>query len=233
MQQIKTKHTALLIFMRSAKAESQAKSFVWNASAKKSEQIAKRLNKHILALGHRTNLPVIIGDEQIQQGNTFGDRFQSALQHTFNQGFERIIAIGNDCLELSVQTIQASSAALETQDIVLGPTYDGGVYLFGLNKRSFEQLKLESLPWQTAHLYSALINQCSSLNLKLQTLHVARDADDHSTLLHILTKLPSIHQLKAALLNLLQPTPTIFIEKEFHFLPCLGSAPPLRGPPII
>ena len=59
---------------------------------------------------------------------------KNAFRWGFNKGYDRISLIGTDLWELEKKLIIKSFQKLKNNDIVFGPTFDGGYYLIGLRK---------------------------------------------------------------------------------------------------
>ena len=72
--------------------------------------------------------------QKIQNGNNLGIRMKNAFRWGFNKGYNRISLIGTDLWELEKKLIIKSFQKLKNNDIVFGPTFDGGYYLIGLRK---------------------------------------------------------------------------------------------------
>ena len=76
-----------------------------------------------------------------QQGEDLGARMHDALCRAFQQGYEAVLLTGSDLPELEAECLEKAFTALETTDVVLGPTSDGGYYLIGMKapcRRVFE-----------------------------------------------------------------------------------------------
>ena len=58
---------------------------------------------------------------------------------------------------------------LETKDLVLGPSKDGGFYLMGIKKAQFHKKTFVELPWQTNHLHKSIASIVTAKNLEIQT----------------------------------------------------------------
>ncbi|WP_282162396.1 TIGR04282 family arsenosugar biosynthesis glycosyltransferase [Ulvibacterium marinum] len=71
-------------------------------------------------------------EKKVQQGNNLGERMIQAFSEGFNNGFEKIIVIGSDMLDLSQSDIENAFTALDEDDFVIGPAEDGGYYLLGM-----------------------------------------------------------------------------------------------------
>ena len=71
-------------------------------------------------------------DKRAQKGVNLGERMARAFSEGFNNGFEKIVIIGSDMLDLSQSDIENAFATLEENDFVIGPAEDGGYYLLGM-----------------------------------------------------------------------------------------------------
>jgi uncharacterized protein len=69
-----------------------------------------------------------------QKGEGLAAGLTSVFAH-FAEGYQRrIIAFNSDSPHLPRLVLQGAFEALEAQDLVVGPTYDGGYYLVGANR---------------------------------------------------------------------------------------------------
>ena len=98
-------NTAIVVFIRSISEEVRVKSFSNSNSRNQTKKVVKELNRHIIKLSKKTHLPVIVGNENIQSGFSFGERLKSVCQHAFSQGFENLILVGNDCLQVDSNSL--------------------------------------------------------------------------------------------------------------------------------
>lgn len=91
-------------------------------------------------------LQKLLGKEQRyrkQVGDTLGVRMHQAIQEVLHMGYESCVLIGADIPTLQAQQLQQSFQQLESVDVVLGPTKDGGYYLIGAKKpipEAFDQV---------------------------------------------------------------------------------------------
>jgi glycosyltransferase A (GT-A) superfamily protein (DUF2064 family) len=147
-------NTALLLFVRDEREEAQLKPLVRNQRA--SAALFRRFNAHARQQAQRTDLPLFVVKGEQQQGHTFGERLANAIESVFARGYERVISLGNDCLQLQPQHILKAAQQLQQHDLVLGPAADGGVYLLGISKSLYKRQTFLALPWQTERLATAL-----------------------------------------------------------------------------
>ena len=186
--------TAILLFSRSAAAEAVAKPLLGRSAQ------AQRLAQRMVAVAHstaeKTGLPVFVVSEAHQRGTSFGERFYNAFNDVFQQGFEAVMAIGNDCLSLDAVLLKRAACQLERgSDVVLGEATDGGVYLMGLTQKSFQNIDFQSIKWQTSAVFSDLQVQILGSGLTISYLQVLSDVDTPADLKRVSLGLPRSWQL--------------------------------------
>ncbi len=140
--------TAVLYFSLSPRREFHRKRL--SNSVTRNRLLLISLDDHIKSKLGNVEMDVILWDENKQVGNSFGERFAHAFQTLFDRGYENIIAVGNDCPELSIRDITDAASILARKLPVLGPARDGGVYLLGLTKIQFNPVAFENISWNTA-----------------------------------------------------------------------------------
>jgi rSAM/selenodomain-associated transferase 1 len=69
-----------------------------------------------------------------QQGERLNERLQAVFNVCFEQGFEGVVAMNSDSPTLPGDYLVEAFERLETADVVLGPSEDGGYYLIGLKR---------------------------------------------------------------------------------------------------
>jgi len=106
-----------------------------------------------------------------QQGDDLGEKITHALQRLLNE-HKKVILIGSDCPEVTHQTIDEARAALDENDVVIGPAADGGYYLIGMKK--YHNL-FNEIDWSTEEVLQQTMQKAEDLNVKL--LDEKRDID--------------------------------------------------------
>lgn len=226
-------HTAVLLFTRTPGAEALCKNFFAQPSVRHNQLLAQQLVGHAVQVAQQSTLPYFIITEQEQQGSTFGQKLTHAITSVFSKGFKKVIVIGNDCLGLTLATIIQANNALQHNDIVLGPTGKGGVYLIGLSAHAFKAGALQNIAWQTADVYGALTQYAAQNFFKTAYLPPLRDVNHYQDLVAAVQTLGSMGFLKSYVLSLLasfhQPiAPFIFFSNTIHVYGIKG----LRAPPF-
>ncbi len=223
---------ALLFFSRSLKSEAAAKRWLPNRSQEQDQAAASLLIEQAREAIKASGFPVFHFHEGNQQGTTFGARLANAYQFVFEQGYDAVIAVGNDSPQLGKTDWGQVRQALMSGRAVLGPSIRGGGYLIGLNKWQFDPLSFRSLPWQTDRLWKALFQYASDSQevVILEELLDVNDWDDLSVLL----KLPDLDPFfrKRLLLILQNRRSAAIVALKHYFSAVFRSAIELRGPPF-
>lgn len=126
-------------------------------------------------------------EKLVQQGNDLGEKMQHAFEHGFKLGYEKILLIGSDLPDISVQIIQQGFLELNDADIVFGPAEDGGYYLVGMKK--LYPTIFQNKPWSTEELLSLTLKELT--DYKFQLLPFLNDIDEYKDL----EKYPKLLQL--------------------------------------
>ncbi|QCK13959.1 TIGR04282 family arsenosugar biosynthesis glycosyltransferase [Mangrovivirga cuniculi] len=87
----------------------------------------------------------------------------------------KIIIIGSDCYDLSLQHLEKASKKLDDSDVVIGPSNDGGYYLLGL--KSINDELFSGIEWSTPEVLDKTIEKCKSLGLKIDFIEQLIDID--------------------------------------------------------
>lgn len=117
----------------------------------------------------------------IQKGSHLGEKMRHAFLELFQLNYTKIVIVGTDIPELSTTLIQEAFEALNSHEVVLGPTKDGGYYLLGLKKLHHE-LFAEEIPWSTPLVFEKTRQICQAKKLSLYELKLLSDIDDYTDL---------------------------------------------------
>lgn len=113
--------------------------------------------------------------KKLQKTGDLGDKMLYAFQEGFDSGYDKIVIIGSDCLELNVNHIKDAYQFLDQYDVVLGPSADGGYYLLGM-KRLIPGLFLDK-PWSEPDLYRQTVLTIRNESLTYYELEQLNDID--------------------------------------------------------
>ncbi len=116
-----------------------------------------------------------------QMSGCLSDKIFSAFDNT-DESYQKRILVGSDIPSLSKHDIEDSIHYLDTFDVVIGPSNDGGFYLVGTKNNShsiFKNLKLNKISKQD------IFNICTEKKLSFKTLRVLKDIDVPKDLLFL------------------------------------------------
>lgn len=98
-----------------------------------------------------------------QSGRGLADALSSTFRIFLERGFRRVIAFNSDSPHLPPHLLEQAFTLLDTSDIVVGPTEDGGYYLVG--SKSHQPTLFEQAHLGTDTALGALVTQAHSLKL--------------------------------------------------------------------
>lgn len=217
---------AVLLFTRTAGEEARHKRFISHGAG--NAAVAAQLIQRAAATARQAGLDFLQTDSRSQRGATFGERLAQALTQAFCLGYEQLLVIGNDCPQLSPRLLRRATTELAATGAVLGPAADGGVYLLGISRASFDAASFAALPWQTANLGAAL----AGLLHRAGTLPRLTDVDNERDLARVLRQ-PLTGRLRRVLRRLRTAAfgrlPRVALAGQLLH----EAARPHRGPPTI
>lgn len=126
-----------------------------------------------------------LGTHFHQRGDTLGERMQHALktvlevssQPDVDRPYERrVILIGSDIPQITVEDMKNALSALENHDAVIAPTLDGGYWLIGM-KSLHSHLFEEMHNWGGDNVFESTITSLASKGLTYFTGTCYQDVD--------------------------------------------------------
>jgi len=113
--------------------------------------------------------------KKLQQGNDLGQRMLFAFRELFGLGYQSVQIIGSDCIELTTDIIAIGFTRLHENEVVIGPSTDGGYYLLGMS------LLIPGIfykkEWSTEKVYSSTLADINKLSLSYFLLPELSDID--------------------------------------------------------
>ena len=116
-----------------------------------------------------------------QDGENIGEKMRNAFEKIFNLGFEKAVILGTDIPDISESILSKSFLELEQNNIVIGPSNDGGYYLLGMNK--FYHNIFDDIKWGTESVFEKTIDKIHENNLSYTTIDRLTDIDVKEDLL--------------------------------------------------
>ncbi|MDP5119965.1 MAG: DUF2064 domain-containing protein [Spirosomaceae bacterium] len=226
--------TVLMVFSLSVAGEYQRKPHSGFRKTAASVAVINQCIKHTQAIANDSEIELLWFSEEQQRGKTFAERYKNAIKFCFDAGYERVVSIGNDSPDLTADIIREAAEKLLTHNIVAGPAEDGGVYLLGLNKATFDENLFVNLPWQQDSLYTAILETAETQNLSVVSLASLIDLDDVQSVNTYISRNPSskIGWLLSQFNKIVRQK--VALPFQVVVLPKVHIATnPFRGPPAI
>jgi rSAM/selenodomain-associated transferase 1 len=110
-----------------------------------------------------------------QSGGDLGSRMNNGFRDLFARGCESAIIIGTDLPTLPLSHLTAAFSILDRKATVLGPSLDGGYYLFGL--RELQPQLFEGIAWSTNRVLGQTVDRINRLGLAVECLEPWYDVD--------------------------------------------------------
>lgn len=85
--------------------------------------------------------------KKLQNGRDLGAKMQNAFTDIFSLGYQKVIIIGSDLLDLKPTHINLAFDALNENEFVIGPAKDGGYYLLGMH--AMQDIIFKDKTWGT------------------------------------------------------------------------------------
>ncbi len=140
--------------------------------------------------GSPTHMRSWLGDSHLfkqQPDTSLGTRIEVAIRPHLHKNMA-IIVIGADCPAISEDILRNALTSLQEHEVVIGPTYDGGYYLIGVNGGLWPETLhtlFQEIPWGTDTVFAETMDRVKHLNLKHHILGKLHDIDTPEDLRHI------------------------------------------------
>lgn len=112
--------------------------------------------------------------KEIQAEGDLGLKMCDAISRML-QSYDACLIIGSDCPYIDKDLIKEAFDALEQNDLVLGPSTDGGYYLIGA-KAAYPSL-FADISWSTELVLSQTMEQANLIGLDVSLLKELTDVD--------------------------------------------------------
>lgn len=131
----------------------------------------------------RFDLQVLIGYDALyipQIGADLGERLSAVTQWAAEHGYTKILLVGSDSPTLPISYISKAFTLLDSRDIVVGPSTDGGYYLIGFSATNIAMtvpFVFEEIAWSTADVFQQTVAHIRSLKATFGLLPPWYDID--------------------------------------------------------
>ncbi len=123
-----------------------------------------------------------------QRGKDLGGRMESAFIRAFERGFRRVIVMGSDIPDLPGAFVKEAFLSLETHDVVIGPSFDGGYYLIGFKDDTFLPGVFRGIKWGTDRVFQASLDILENAGMRIYTLPKWNDVDTLADLMDMVER---------------------------------------------
>jgi len=104
-----------------------------------------------------------------------GQRLEHAFSTLFDHGAEKAVITASDTPDLTADIITQALQALDTHNVVIGPSHDGGYYLIGTNKMQYKLF--QNISWSTERVVKQTLAIVNALGLSCHLLPNLIDID--------------------------------------------------------
>jgi uncharacterized protein len=122
-----------------------------------------------------------------QQGDGLAAGLVSAFRIFIERGYRRVVALDGDSPQLPPETLDEAFRLLDSADVVVGPTTDGGYYLVGSTSARAELFDTQRMGTGTA--LDSLIASAQSLGLRVALTETDYDVDEADDLARLAREL--------------------------------------------
>jgi rSAM/selenodomain-associated transferase 1 len=150
------------------------------------------------------DLRTLIGDDVTyipQTGKNLGERLTLATQWASENGYKKILIVGSDSPTLPLSYISEAVIGLDSRDIVIGPSVDGGYYLIGFSAENLNEIVpsvFEEIAWSTPQVLQQTVERIRTMNATLKVLPPWYDVDTPEDLSFLLAHLSAIQLAEGA-----------------------------------
>jgi rSAM/selenodomain-associated transferase 1 len=158
-------------------------------------------------------IATLVGESErviLQGDGDLTERQRELFQGARSRGEERVVLIASDSPHLGVEVVEEAFRRLDNNDLVFGPTFDGGYYLIGM--RGYHDV-LDGVPMSVGTELERITARARLMGLSVSLLESTFDIDIVEDLQHLLPlalERPDLQATRDALesLGLIEQTST-------------------------
>jgi len=126
----------------------------------------------------------------LQRGATLGERLDNLLSDALNAGAQRAIVMNSDGPTLPVAYLETAFDLLARDDVVIGPSRDGGYYLIGMKKNHAQLLR--GVQMSTPRVLEDTLALAGESGISVSLLPTWYDVDTVADLEHLRAELTQL-----------------------------------------
>ncbi|MBU0469085.1 MAG: TIGR04282 family arsenosugar biosynthesis glycosyltransferase [Candidatus Omnitrophica bacterium] len=119
-----------------------------------------------------------LGEQEVyyeQEGECLGERQLNAFKKTLIEGVKKAVVIGTDNPLVNNEVVNEAMRSLESHDVVIGPSEDGGYYLLGMKK--IKEMFFNNVDWSTDKVLDQILQNIGGSGLSVGVLKERFDVD--------------------------------------------------------
>ncbi len=123
-----------------------------------------------------------------QISRDLGQKMKNAFLQAFDEGFNNVLIIGSDSPDLPGEYLNLALMALDTNDVIIGPSSDGGYYLIGFARDAFLPEAFDRISWSSDSVFEQTVSTLAQHKRKIYLLPQWYDVDTLSDLKSLLMR---------------------------------------------
>ena len=160
--------------------EKAMKAFCWMVETAWKDAVSKHWERQVCGTPetHLTDFDQWLSNgrpAKAQSVGDLGDRLIAGISGAFSEGFEKVICVGGDCVQLGFKEYSALSEALENNDAAILPAHDGGYVAIGL--KAPQPLLFQNIAWSSDSVFEDTLNAAKSADLSVWIGETFTDVD--------------------------------------------------------
>ncbi|NLK42808.1 MAG: glycosyltransferase [Tissierellia bacterium] len=116
-----------------------------------------------------------------QEGKDLGEKMYNGISFSL-KNYSKSVLIGSDLPLMDKEDIERAFNILETNDIAISPTYDGGYYLIGMKE---ENKDIFNMKYSTSSVFEETIEKIGAMGKSYGIGNIQLDIDDIDDLLKL------------------------------------------------
>ncbi len=116
-----------------------------------------------------------------QEGKDLGEKMYNGISFSL-KNYSKSVLIGSDLPLMDKEDIERAFNILETNDIAISPTYDGGYYLIGMKE---ENKDIFNMKYSTSSVFEETIEKIGAMGKSYGIGNIQLDIDDKDDLLKL------------------------------------------------
>lgn len=144
----------------------------------------------------------VIGEEhnfKFQKGSDLGEKMANAIETELALGASKVILVGSDIVDLKKEIIDAAFSTLDTCDVAINPTFDGGYYLIGFKNKVTNIFNISN--YGTSSVFENTVKNIKQLGLSYSIGEQCSDIDTKEDLISFETGYRDVELLGAGEYN--------------------------------